>query len=271
VSSPNEPFGYCCGADVNYDAFGQSVAIAGSTEVVGMPSTSLAAIPGAAYVATGVAPTITIKEPGNGSTTSASSTTVSGTIDFPGSLIGVAVNGVAATVTGDDYTATVPLASGKNTLTAAVTTGGGQTASASITVTSTASPPPSPKPGSPSIPSQVQQVAANGASSIEISCSGPGACSGSIVESVDVLNGKAVSARARKHPKRVVIGRARFSKIAAAKRGSVKLKLNATGRRLLAKAHGKLKATLTIQYTSGGQKRSKTGKIKLHSAKRTRR
>jgi hypothetical protein len=270
VSSPDLPYGYCCGANVDDDEFGDSVAIAGTTEVVGMPSTSTANIPGAAYVSTGAAPSISIEEPGNGSSTSAATAAVNGTIDFAGSLDGVAVNGVAATVTGDDYTATVPLKPGKNTVTATVTTTDAQTASASITVTSTATPPPPPKQGSPSLPRQVQQVAANGSSSIEISCSGAGACSGSIIETVGVLNGKAVTARASKRPKRVVIGRASFSRVAAGKRKSVTLKLNAAGRHLLAKARGKLNATITIEFTGGGHKHTKTSKIKLRSTKHAR-
>ncbi len=267
VSSPNLPYGYCCGANVDDDEFGESVAIAGSTEVVGMPGSSMADIPGAAYVSTGATPKIAIKEPANGSSTSADSAAVSGTIDFPGSLTGVAVDGVAATVTGDDYSATASLKPGKNTITATVTTADGQTASASTTVTSTASPPPPPKQGSPSLPSQIQQVAANGTSSIEISCSRAGACSGSIVETVGVLGGKAVTARAGKRPRRVVIGRASFKGVAAGKRKAVTIKLNATGRRLLARAHGQLKATITIAYKSGGRSHSRTAKVKLRSTK----
>ena len=48
------------------------------------------------------------------------------------------------------------------------------------------------------------------------------------------------------------------------------LKLNATGRHLLAKAHGKLNATITIEFTGEGHKHTKTGKIKLRSAKHAR-
>lgn len=270
ISSPNQPFGYCCGADLTGDAFGQSVAIAGTTEVVGMPgSNGGAGIPGAAYVSTGPGPAITISAPGDGSTTAGASTPVGGTVSSLGTISSVTVDGVAATINGDDYTATIPLQPGKNTITATVTGGDGQTASAAVTITSTASGPPgSAKPGVLSIPYQVQHVAANGATIVEISCGGPGACSGAITESVGVLDGAAVAARAGKHtrrPKRVVIGRASFKGIAAETKKSISLKLNAAGRHLLARGHGTLRATLTVTYTSAGHKRSKSATVRLRS------
>ena len=98
---------------------------------------------GATTVSTTVAvigklPSISITAPTANATIAASSVTVSGT--FQASIgATVSVNGVAASVTGNTYTAVnVPLTFGSNTLTVTVTAPDQSTASAAVTVTSTA-------------------------------------------------------------------------------------------------------------------------------------
>ena len=85
----------------------------------------------------GTLPSISITAPTANATIAASSVTVSGT--FQASIgATVSVNGVAATVTGNTYTAAnVPLIYGSNTLTVTVTAPDNSTASAAVTVTST--------------------------------------------------------------------------------------------------------------------------------------
>ncbi|MEQ1835533.1 MAG: beta-propeller fold lactonase family protein [Candidatus Nitrotoga sp.] len=85
----------------------------------------------------GTLPSISITVPAANATIAASSVTVSGTFQGPVNST-VSVNGVAATITGNTYTAVnVPLIYGSNTLTVTVTASGNSTASAAVTVTST--------------------------------------------------------------------------------------------------------------------------------------
>jgi hypothetical protein len=74
--------------------------------------------------------------------------------------------------------------------------------------------------------------------------------------SVEAKGDTAVAAAARPRPKRITIGSARFSDLPASRSSKVTFKLNATGRRLLKAAHGRLKATAAITYTAAGATRS---------------
>jgi hypothetical protein len=78
---------------------------------------------------------IAISSPADGATVSSSPVTVTGTASAGSGVKSVTVNGVAATVSGGSFSATVPLSKGANTLTAVVTSNGGASASASETVT----------------------------------------------------------------------------------------------------------------------------------------
>ena len=71
----------------------------------------------------GIAPTIAITAPADGTLTTDATITVDGTHTDAGSID---VNGVVATITGATWTATVPLTPGVNTLTATATNGFGQ-------------------------------------------------------------------------------------------------------------------------------------------------
>jgi RHS repeat-associated protein len=75
------------------------------------------------------APVIAIDQPSEGAVIDAAQTVVSGTV-YDQTTVTVTVNGVAATISGNTYTATVPLAMGANTLTATATDLYGNTASA---------------------------------------------------------------------------------------------------------------------------------------------
>lgn len=121
--------------------------------------------------------------------------------------------------------------------------------------------------GTPSLPGhQTVAIRANGAANMTVSCSSAGPCSGALKLSVGVLGGKPVAAR-RRHPRRVVIGVATFKNLAAGKASAVSFKLNATGRRLLKRAHGKLKVTVTISFTAAGKLVVKKAVITLRSRK----
>lgn len=80
-------------------------------------------------------PTVTITQPQNNSTTSESSITVSGSFSDDSLVNSVKVNGVTATINGNNYTVTVPLNVGSNTLTVSATDIFGNVGSNSISVT----------------------------------------------------------------------------------------------------------------------------------------
>jgi hypothetical protein len=64
----------------------------------------------------------------------------------------------------------------------------------------------------------------------------------------------------------VVIGKARFAHLPAGKASKVSFKLNATGRRLLKRGHGRLSVTVTISYTSNGKTTKAKTIVRLHSS-----
>jgi hypothetical protein len=80
--------------------------------------------------------TVTLDSPLPNAVIDANKITVTGTFAGAASAT-IRVNGVSATVTGNSYTATVPLVYGSNTLTTTATAPNGATATKSITVTST--------------------------------------------------------------------------------------------------------------------------------------
>jgi hypothetical protein len=80
--------------------------------------------------------TVTLDSPLPNAVIDANKITVTGTFAGAASAT-ISVNGVSATVTGNSYTATVPLVYGSNTLTTTATAPNGATATKSVTVTST--------------------------------------------------------------------------------------------------------------------------------------
>ncbi len=106
--------------------------------------------------------------------------------------------------------------------------------------------------GTPGVHAQTVTFTATGSGAVTVDCTAAGPCTGTLAVSVHEQGGSAVSASAGRRTK-VVIGTARFSNLAAGKTSKVAFKLNATGRRLLKRAHGKLKATVAIAYTAAGR------------------
>jgi len=82
-------------------------------------------------------PLVQINSPANGATLTSASVTVSGTASDETALTGVTVNGVAATVVGGNFNASVTLVEGANSITAVATDSSGNTTSTSIQVTYT--------------------------------------------------------------------------------------------------------------------------------------
>jgi hypothetical protein len=79
------------------------------------------------------APLIEIEMPAAAAITNAEAIVVAGTASDDDAIASIEVNGVAATLDGETFTATVPLGEGTNTLTAIATDRAGNTASASAT------------------------------------------------------------------------------------------------------------------------------------------
>ena len=98
--------------------------------------TSMSEVQGSAQAAEDSAqpPTVAIFSPGPGATETTSPVTVSGTASAGSGIKSLLVNGVAATVSGNTWTASVALTPGQNTLSAVVKSNGGNTARASETV-----------------------------------------------------------------------------------------------------------------------------------------
>ena len=88
---------------------------------------------------TGLAPSLTISSPAQGSVINAITTAVTGTFQGPANTT-VTINGIAATVTGNTFSATVPVNYGSNTLTATAVTPNQLTATTSVTVTGSVQP-----------------------------------------------------------------------------------------------------------------------------------
>jgi hypothetical protein len=90
----------------------------------------------AATAQTAYAASVAIGSPSNGALVTGSPVTVTGTASAPSGIHTVTVNGVAAAISGDNWTAPVPLTLGSpTTITATVTSDAGSTATSSETVT----------------------------------------------------------------------------------------------------------------------------------------
>jgi hypothetical protein len=107
--------------------------------------------------------------------------------------------------------------------------------------------------GAPGVPAQTVTVGASGGGTITVDCNAAGPCTGTLTVSVSVQGATAVGAHASKR-RRIVIGSASFTSVPAGKPSKVSFRLNATGRRLLKRAHGKLKVTAAIAYAAAGKK-----------------
>ena len=106
--------------------------------------------------------------------------------------------------------------------------------------------------GTLGIHGQTTTISAAGGGFLTVDCTQVGPCTGTLTVSVEVQAGSAVAARAGR-PTRDTIASARFANLPAGKSSKVAFKLNPTGKRLLKRAHGKLKGTATIASTTAGR------------------
>ena len=144
---PSGPFVFGASGALNFDAPHVLTVPAGGSASVGYTYSygfTLAAVQHDALLAEDRASpvAVSISAPGNGATLSATPVTVTGSASAGSGLRSVTINGVAATVSGGSYSATVPLTQGANTLTAVAASNAGATASATEAVTYTPYAPP---------------------------------------------------------------------------------------------------------------------------------
>jgi hypothetical protein len=188
-------------------------------------------------------PSVSITSPANGSTTTSSSITVTGTVDDEVGVSSLTVNGKAVSVgAGGAWSTTVALNSGANTITATATNQAGNAKSSSVAVTYT---PPKP---APATASQVGNVSGSkGQATLSLACHGTAGTSCQIhvtLTTVEKLrHGHLVGVAAKTHSKTVTVATLTIT-IPAGQTVKVALKLNATGRKLL-KRFGKLPSHIT--------------------------
>jgi len=225
----------------------------GSTSIAWSYATGTSLAEAQGYAAAAQAelrPVVAITSPANGATVTSSPVTVTGTAGGGSGVKSVTVNGVTAAVSGGNWTATVPLTRGQNTLTAAMTTIDSTTATASATVTY--APPP-----------RVMVVSKrfNGkAVLVKLACASSGSnCRGKVT----LRYTETVIKHHKKHRITLIIASKHYS-IGYGHTATVKAGLSRSGKRLL-KAHGKLatKGTVTVTQANGHQTTGATFKLTL--------
>ncbi len=267
-SAPSEALSFYRGTEENYNGFEmpyQRTIPAGGSYTLRMAYiqayslsevNSLAATALASYQ-----PAVGITSPASGDTVATPSVTVSGTASDNVGLSSLTVGGKAVSVEPNGtWTTSVPLTVGANTITATATNEAGNTKSASITVTYTpvSSPPPPPVAHA----SQVGSVSgANGKVTFTLACSGVAGTRCNVKVSlitIEKLRGKRLIgvAAQKRHSKRVTVASLNIS-IPAGDRVRISLKLNAAGRRLLAR-FGKLPAHLSVVQSASAGTAAKT-------------
>ena len=213
--------------------------------------TSLAEVQGYAAAAQAeLRPVVTISSPANGATVTSSPVTVTGTAGGGSGVKSVTVNGVNATVSGSNWSATVPLTRGHNTLTATMTTNDDNTATASATVTY--APPPR---------ISVRSKRFNGkAVLVKLACAAAGSsCRGKVT----LRYTETVVKHHKKHRVTLILASKHYS-IGSGHTATLKAALSRTGKRLL-KARGKLatKGTVTVTQANGHTTTGATFKLTL--------
>jgi hypothetical protein len=199
----------------------------------------------------GYHPSVSIASPANGATVTTPSVTVTGTASDSGALSSLTVNGTTVAVgTDGTWSTTATLNAGANTITATATDAAGLTASSSITVTYT---PPKP---APATSSQIGSASgAKGQVTLTLACHGTVGTSCKIHVTLTTVekrrHGHLIAVVAAKtHSKKVTLATVTVT-IPAGQRLKISLKLNATGRKLLAR-FGKLPAHLTATLEGEG-------------------
>jgi hypothetical protein len=196
-------------------------------------------------------PSVSITSPGNGTTLTTSTVTVSGTAADSAGLTSVVVNGQAVSTSGV-WSANVSLKEGANTITATATDQAGLTASSSITVNYT--PPPK-----PAVASAVGFVSgARGKATFTLACNGAAGTSCAVQATLTTVEHKrkghlvGVVAKAKTTSVKVAVGSASLT-IAAGHHVTITITINAVGRKLLTR-FGKLPVHLSVSSTSLGVK-----------------
>jgi hypothetical protein len=213
------------------------------------------------------APKVTITSPSSGAALTSSPVTVSGSAVAGGGVASVTVNGVAATVSGSSWSASVPLTPGANTLKATLTSLGGNTATASTTVsympaTSTQT---QTTPSTTAARVSVKSKSFNGKAVLaRLACAAAGSnCSGTVT----LRYTETVVKRHKKHRTTVTIASQHYA-IGTGKTGTVTATLNTMGTRLL-KARGRLAAKGIVSIAQAhGTKTGATFALTLKQPKR---
>jgi hypothetical protein len=202
-----------------------------------------------------VRPHLTIYSPANGATVTSSPLTVTGTAGGGSGVRSVTVNGVTATLSGSNWTATVPLTHGQNTLTATMTTTDGSTSTASVTVTYTG-----PTHLTPPYVTLVSKRFNGKAVLVKLACAASDSnCAGKITL-------RYTETVVRHHKKRMItlVLASKYYSIGSGGTATVKAALSRTGRKLL-KARGKLatKGAVTVTQANGHATTAATFKLTL--------
>lgn len=113
-----------------------------ATDAAGNTASSSIAVILSQVVVDTVPPVVAITTPANNSETSEATIAITGTASDDVELAGVTVNGTPAAISGGNFTVSVALSDGANTITAGATDTAGNIASSSITVTKLAPLPP---------------------------------------------------------------------------------------------------------------------------------
>ena len=210
----------------------------------------------------GCEPSVAISTPAAGSTSAAATVSVSGTAGDAVGLSSLTVDGTPVSVTGGTWTTTVPLALGANTITAIATNEAGLTRTATTSVTYAPPIEPhheTPKQAPVTIAAKVGATKlGKGSVTLVIGCTGPAGTSCAVkvvLSTVEKLRGGHPSALAASaHSRTVTIASATVT-IPAGSRRTITIKLNATGRALLARFH-RLPAHLAVMQTGSSGRES---------------
>jgi Glucodextranase, domain B len=251
-TAPSEPIKFTLGSSggtsSRFEApYQRSIPAGGSSTLrmsfvqgFGLPEVrSLAATALASYY-----PTVAITSPANATTVATPAVTVTGTASDSGALSSLTVNGATVAVgAGGAWSTSVALKPGANTITATATDQAGLSSSSAITVTYTV-----PKPPAPTASQVGSASGSKGQVTLTLACHGTAGTSCKVHESLTTIeklrHGHLVAVVAVKtHSKQVTVASLTVA-IPAGEQIKVSLKLNATGRKLLAR-FGKLPAHLT--------------------------
>ena len=161
------------------------------------------------------APSVAISSPAGGSTVTSSPVTVTGSASAGSGVKSVTVNGIAATLSGGTWRASVALTGGQNTITATATSDAGNTAKASETVTYT---PPvvvtPPVPVAPHISLKSKRFTGK-AVLVKLACAAGGtSCKGKVTLRHTETVVKVKHGKTQRHKVTLVLGSAKYSIIA---------------------------------------------------------